>query len=248
MTDPKTEETPQNRSNFWEGAERIAKLFSLIAIPVVLCVGGWLIQSSLAERSVSQEYVKLAVTILKEPKDKTDNPLRAWAADLLNQNSPTKFSPAVLQTLREGQATLPAQLAAILHSSAGGSALAVSPDGARLATGHTDGTAKIWDASTGKLLVELQGHSDSVTALAFLPDAASLLNASLDMPALLWDLHTGREISRLADQTDSSAWHSRPTVVHSLPDLLTEPMQFGQLMEACFHGFGSGSSDAQIQA
>ena len=204
MTDPqKTELMPPNRRDFWEGAERIAKLFSLVAIPVVLGIGGWLIQSSVAERSVNQEYVKLAVTILKEPKEKIDNPLRAWAADLLNQNSPTKFSPAVLQALKEGQATLPAQLAAILNSSAGGSSLAVSPDGARLATGHTNGSAKIWDASTGKLLLELRSHEDSVTSLAFAADAASLLTASLDKTARLWDLHSGREIARLAGQTDS---------------------------------------------
>lgn len=114
-----------------------------------------------------------------------------------------KVQPAVLQALKEGQATLPAQLAAILSSSAGGSSLAVSPAGARLATGHTDGTAKIWDASTGKLLLELRGHLDSVTALAFAPHAASLLTASLDKTARLLDLRSGREISRLASQTDS---------------------------------------------
>jgi len=186
----------------WERMERIAKLLSLIAIPVVLAIGGWLIQNSLADRNVSQEYVKLAVTILKEPKDKTDNLLRAWAADLLNQNSPTKFSPEVLQALKEGQATLPAQLAAILNSSAGGSALAVSPDGLHIATGHTDGTAKVWDAATGKLIMDLRGHLEAVTALAFAPDATTLLTASLDKTARLWDLRTGREVSRLAGQTD----------------------------------------------
>lgn len=204
MNEPlKTADERPNPVDPWERIERIAKLLSLVAIPIVLAIGGWLIQGSLADRNVSQEYVKLAVTILKEPKDKTDNLLRSWAADLLNQNSPTKFSPAVLQALKEGQATLPAQLAAIINSSAGGSALAVSPDGKRIASGHTDGTARIWDAGTGKLVLELRGHLDAVTALAFAPDAATLLTASLDKTARLWDLHTGQEISRLAGQTDS---------------------------------------------
>jgi len=186
----------------WERRERIAKLLSLIAIPVVLAMGGWLIQNSLADRNVSQEYVKLAVTILKEPKDKTDNLLRPWAADLLNQNSPTKFSPEVLQALKEGQATLPAQLVAILNSSAVGSALTISPDGLWIATGHTDGTARVWDAVTGKEIGRLAGHLEAVTALAFAPDGATLLTASLDKTARLWDLRTMREFSRLAGQTD----------------------------------------------
>lgn len=204
MSDSPEATNPQpTGSDRWDRAERIAKLFSLVAIPVVLALGGWLIQNSLAERNVSQEYVKLAVTILKEPKDKTDNLLRAWAADLLNQNSPTKFSPAVLQALKEGQAILPAQLAAILNASAGGSSLVLSPDGARLATGHTDGTAKIWDATTGKLLSELRGHTEAVTALAFSPDATALLTASLDKTARLWDLRSGSEVRRFMGQTDS---------------------------------------------
>ena len=198
----KTTDTQPVAPDFWDQVERIAKLLSLIAIPLVLALGGWLIQNWLAERNVSQEYVKLAVTILKEPKDKTDDLLRAWAADLLNQNSPTKFSPAVLQALKEGQATLPTQLAAILNSSAGGSSLAVSPDGAQLATGHTDGTARIWEAATGRLLMELRGHVDSVTALAFAPDGATLLTGSLDKTARLWNLRSGREVSRLAGHSD----------------------------------------------
>jgi WD40 repeat protein len=186
----------------WEKLERAAKVLSLVAIPVALAFGGWLIQNSLAERSVSQEYVKLAVTILKEPKDKTDNLLRSWAADLLNQNSPTKFSPEVLRALKEGQAVLPAQLAAILSANNGGGSLAVSPDGKRVGTGHTDGAARIWDIATGKLIMELRGHSAAVTALAFSPDATTLLTASSDKTARLWDLRTAREISRISGQTD----------------------------------------------
>ncbi len=204
MTDQTESTSPASADlSGWEKLERLAKLLSLVAIPVALAFGGWLIQNSLAERNVSQEYVKLAVTILKEPKDKTDSLLRSWAADLLNQNSPTKFSPEVLRALKEGQAVLPAQLAAILSANNGGSSLAVSPDGMRIATGHTDGAARIWDIATGKLTLELRGHVDAVTALAFSPDARALLTASLDKTARLWDLSMGREASRLAGQTDA---------------------------------------------
>lgn len=71
----------------WDTIEQIAKITPLVAIPVVLAIVGWLTQDSLAKRNVSQEYVKLAVSILKESKDKVDPALRDWAVDLLNQNS-----------------------------------------------------------------------------------------------------------------------------------------------------------------
>jgi len=190
----KSSEDPPRASAPWERAERVAKLLSVVAIPVVLAIGGWLIQGSLADRNVSQEYVKLAVTILKEPRGKDDSLLRGWAADLLNQNSPTKFDQAVLDALKQGQATLPAQLATIINSSGGGGALAASPDGRRIATGHDDGIARIWDSTTGKEIGELIGHRGPVTALAFSPDASRLLTASLDGSARLWDVRSGKPI------------------------------------------------------
>jgi WD40 repeat protein len=195
---PLTPRTAQpNAVDRWDQLEKGARVLSWVAIPLVLAVVGWLIQSSLSERNVSQEYVKLAVSILKEPKDKTEAPLRGWAADLLNQNSPTKFSPEVLQALKEGQATLPAQLAEILGVTAGSGSLAVSPDGKLFATGHSDGTAYLWDAVSGQAVLKLLAHTAPVTGIAFSPDARRLLTGSLDKTARLWDISTGREVARI---------------------------------------------------
>ena len=46
-------------------------------------------------------------------------------------------------------------------------ALAVSPDGARLASGHADGTLAVWDRATGKQLGTVRAHSSDVTHVAF---------------------------------------------------------------------------------
>lgn len=67
------------RADRWDQLDKTARLLSLIAIPVVLAVVGWFVQDSLSDRNVSQEYVKLAVSILKEPKDKVEQSLRGWA-------------------------------------------------------------------------------------------------------------------------------------------------------------------------
>ena len=76
--------------------ETIAKVASLIAIPVVLAGVGWLVQDKLATRTVSKDYVQLAVSILSQPKQAGIDPaLRSWAVELLNDNSPVKFSTEV---------------------------------------------------------------------------------------------------------------------------------------------------------
>jgi WD40 repeat protein len=190
LLDPADSAATKVNGDRWDAVEKAAKLLSLVAIPVVLAVVGWLIQNSLSERNVSQEYVKLAVSILEQPKDKAENALRGWAADLLNQNSPTKFSPEVLQALKEGEATLPA-LAAILGATSGGSSLAISPDGKLIATGNSDGTTTLWHADSGKLEMTLEGHTGPVTSVAFSSDGAQLATASLDKSVRLWDVATG---------------------------------------------------------
>jgi tetratricopeptide (TPR) repeat protein len=91
-------------------AEALAKIASLIAIPVVLAVVGWLVQDKLATRTVSKDYVQLAVSILSQPKQADIDPaLRDWAVELLNDNSPIKFSTKVATQLRSGVATLPVE-------------------------------------------------------------------------------------------------------------------------------------------
>jgi murein L,D-transpeptidase YcbB/YkuD len=92
--------------DLWDFAERITRILSLLAIPVVIAIVGALIQSSLARRTVSQQYVQVAVSILTS-KEKLDPSLRSWAVDLLNDNSPTHLSQTVKLKLKEGSVTLP---------------------------------------------------------------------------------------------------------------------------------------------
>jgi cytochrome c len=63
-------------------------------------------------------------------------------------------------------------------------ALALSPDGRRLASAAWDGTARVWDLSTGAARV-LEGHRGNVNAVAFRPDG-TLATAGFDGTVRLW--------------------------------------------------------------
>ncbi len=76
-----------------------------------------------------------------------------------------------------------------------------SADGKRLAIASGN-NAGLWDASTGRQLQLLAGHTGAVQTLAFSPDETRLATASEDHTAKVWDLRTGRELLTLSGHTD----------------------------------------------
>ena len=65
--------------------------------------------------------------------------------------------------------------------------VAFSHDSARFASGSGDGTAKIWDASSGECLQTLKGHSGWVMSVAFSHDSTRLASGSDDDTVKIWD-------------------------------------------------------------
>jgi len=77
-------------------------------------------------------------------------------------------------------------------------AAAYSPDGRRVATASRDRTAKSWDASTGRELLQFrEGHEFTTATAVFFPDAKRLLTTALDNTTRIWDVATGSELAEL---------------------------------------------------
>jgi WD40 repeat protein len=78
------------------------------------------------------------------------------------------------------------------------SGITFSPDGTRIATSSLDGTIKIWDAESGKVLSTLNPQAGEIYDLAYSPDGKRLVTAGEDGSARVWDTDSGRESLKLA--------------------------------------------------
>jgi WD40 repeat protein/serine/threonine protein kinase len=88
----------------------------------------------------------------------------------------------------------------------GVTALAFALDGQQIVTAVTDGTARVWDATSGHELVCLRGHREEVTSVAYSPDGKWLVTGSTDDTARLWDPAGGRELRKLESEHSGPVW------------------------------------------
>ena len=76
-------------------------------------------------------------------------------------------------------------------------AVAFIANGKQLASASQDGTIRIWDAASGKLVTILRGHKRSVHTMAVSPDGRILVSAGNEEALFLWNMRTGKKIGTL---------------------------------------------------
>ena len=169
-------------------AEKVSRTLSIATIPVVIAIGGWLIQRQLQDQSIRRDYVQLAVSILQNPdSSKVPPEIRDWAVELLDENSSTKLSAEAIANLKSGKTTLAgfsfvpsAALTPTLQKTLEGSlekfkpylvnlGFVVPPDtiAVKISTGTeaTENWAAAWDPATHSILVASAFAGDDVTVL-----------------------------------------------------------------------------------
>jgi len=67
-------------------------------------------------------------------------------------------------------------------------ALAVSPDGATLASASWDRTVRLWPLAGGGAPRVLEGHQQNVNGVAFMPEGRALVSAGYDATVRIWPL------------------------------------------------------------
>ncbi|HEY1376831.1 MAG TPA: WD40 repeat domain-containing protein, partial [Gemmataceae bacterium] len=88
-------------------------------------------------------------------------------------------------------------------------AVAFHPTRRVAATGHEDGSVRLWDLSAGGQPTELAHHSKEISAIAFNADGTLLASASEDRKIGVWDLPAGtlrRTLSGHTDRIPALAW------------------------------------------
>jgi len=72
-----------------------------------------------------------------------------------------------------------------------------APDQKLLASGHEDGTVRLWRSQTLQIVRTLTGHTQRVWGVAFSPDGTLVASASLDKTVRIWETAGGKLLSLL---------------------------------------------------
>ena len=109
-------------------------------------------------------------------------------------------------------------------------ALAASPDGSRLATGHADGTLAIWDRAHRRLLGSVKAHPAEVNQVMFLAGGSRVLTAGNEPVVRVWDVADDGTV--------------RPAA--SLPELPAAATALAASPDGAFAFVGSGQGECVV--
>lgn len=167
-----------------------------LVVSMLVGMGAWAVQASYIAKEQSlratEAQRQLQKSYMEQGRQRllAGDTLRALA--WLNRAYQAGLSdPALPYLLRQAAVPLDALLLSLEGHKDVINAASFSPDGSRVITADSSGTALLWDAQAGKQLVQLNGHQKSLTGATFSPDGHTVLTASLDSTAKLWNVEQG---------------------------------------------------------
>jgi len=157
-----------------------------------------------AQRTESGLLATTASKLIDEKSHGDAGSMAALTIEALDSEGLPSDRPFVAEAERELRRALRAlheQVTLAGHTDSVRSA-AFNYDGTRIVTASEDGTARIWDAKTGKEQLRLEGGSEAMTEASFSRDGLRVVTASRDNTARVWDAMSGKEIARFDGHTE----------------------------------------------
>ena len=95
-----------------------------------------------------------------------------------------------------------------------------SPDSTQIASGSTDKTVQILDATTGNHTFTYRGHTSTVSSVSWSPDGTYIASGSFDKTVQVWNVLTGAVLYTYDGYNVKAAVNPAKGV---LPDLIFAP-------------------------
>ena len=73
----------------------------------------------------------------------------------------------------------------------------------RIVSGSWDNTLRVWDATSGEVLLTLEGHGGAVSACAMSPNGMRIVSGSWDNTVRVWDATSGAPLLTIASFDDN---------------------------------------------
>ncbi|OAX33667.1 WD40 repeat-like protein, partial [Rhizopogon vinicolor AM-OR11-026] len=72
--------------------------------------------------------------------------------------------------------------------------IALSPNGKTLASGNSEGTVRLWNIETEKVIAKWAGHTNTVWSLCWSADGERVVSGSHDGTARVWNVESGKTV------------------------------------------------------
>ncbi len=84
--------------------------------------------------------------------------------------------------------------------------VAISPDGAWIASGGRDNMVRVWHRHSGEEAMTLPGHRDVINSVNFSPDGSKIASGGRDGTIRVWEATTGKPLRTINEHAELGRW------------------------------------------